>query len=786
MIKITNKTLIIFLIQFILHNSVILSQQYTISGIVKDSLSGENLSEANVFVSQIQQGTFTNKYGFFSISLPQGDYAILISFVGYEKKYIYIKLDKNIRIDVELKEVDSSLDEVIVSSDKNNIINTGISVNKLSIKRIKETVTATGEPDVMKTLQLLPGIQAATEGATNLYVRGGSHDQNLYLLDEAPIYNPAHAVGFFSIFNDDILKDISIYKGFFPARYGGRLSSVVDLTMREGDDKNYHANLRLGMIASRLTIEGPIAKGKASFIISGRYSYSGLVLNALHEINSKAISNDNDIWFYDLNAKINYNINAKNHIYFSAYSGYDNFYCITLNDRNKLTWGNFTSTIRWNHIFSNKLFANFTIYHSRYRYSYKFLEDIRNFLWKSNLYETGIKADFSYYRNPKNTIKFGVNGIYHFFSPGSISKADTSSIIKYFKLDNKKSAELNFYIENEHSISSKIMLSYGLRASFFANMGAATVYNYNDDMTRIKDSSVYKQNELINTYNSIEPRLSAHYKLNSNNAFKFAYSHSVQYLHLLSNSTVGLPTDIWLPPDKYIKPQKAHQYTLGYYSVFSNKKWELSVESYYKQLIDIMDFKDNADLFLNKHVETQILLGTGKSYGIEFLLEKKREKLTAEIAYTLAKTQYKIDGINQGDYYSPRYDIRHSLSLSASYKLSKSWTVSSEFQLASGGYISIPKQIFSSDGVSFFDYGKKNSYKMPAYHNLNLAATYNNPKNKIRKLKRQWIFSIYNIYNRKNIYSLFVKQHSHNLTMVSVYKMYLYGIVPTVSFNIKF
>jgi hypothetical protein len=762
------------------------AQKFTISGIVKDSLSGENLDGTSIFVNETKQGVLTNKYGFFSISLPNGVYNLSFSFLGYKNKVIPIELNQNIQINTGLVVSHSELSEVIISSAKTNVENMSVSSNELSTNRIKTITTSTGEPDVLKALQLLPGIQAANEGATNLYVRGGSYDQNLYLLDEAPVYNPAHALGFFSTFNPDVLKNVNIYKGCFPARYGGRLSSVVDIAMREGNDKKNHANVGIGLIASRLTIEGPIVKEKASFIVSGRISYPGLALNALSLAKPNTFSDNNKIWFYDLNAKVNYNINANNHIYFSMYSGYDNFYCITLNNKNELNWGNFTSTIRWNHIFSSKLFSNFTIYHSKYNYAYTIREDIRNFVWKSNISETGAKADFTYYPNLNNNVKTGMSCIYHSFEPGLIKQADTSSIIKEFSLDEKRSAEFTFYLENEQSINSWLSLNYGFRSSFFTSFGPSTVYSYNDNMTQVIDSTIYTNLKLINTYKGIEPRVSARFKINKTNAVKLAYSYTIQYLHLLSNSTVGLPTDVWLPPDKYTGPQASHQFVMGYYSTFVENKLEFSVETYYKDLINIIDFKDNADLFLNKHIETQILKGNGRSYGIEFLIEKESGKFSGWIGYTLAKTQYKIAGVNNGNYYSPRYDIRHNLTFTGSYELSKSWAISSTFKLTSGGYITLPQQIFLVDGVTFFDYGNKNSYKMPAYHRLDFSAIYKSPKNDNRRVKSQWVLSIYNIYNKKNIYSLFVKQNAEDFTMVSAYKMYLFGIVPAVSYNLKF
>lgn len=781
---------------FILYTwNSICAQRYSIHGIVKDSLSGEALIGASVYIEETRQGTTTNTYGFYSISQSAGNYTIIFSYVGYKTIRLPVTLNKETILDVHLTPIQQELQEVIVTSAKTNLHSVATSKNELTIKQIKSIATPTGEPDVLKSLQYMPGIQAVNEGATNLYIRGGSYDQNLILLDEAPVYNPAHSLGFFSTFNTDAIKNVQVYKGAFPVQHGGRLSSVVDITMREGNYNKTQVNAGVGLIASRLNIEGPIIKEKASYMISGRYSYAGHMLNflggtigsdilKLPALNS--FSEQNNIWFYDLNAKINFKLNQNNHIYLSTYSGYDMFYCYALNSNNELRWGNNTSTLRWNHIFNGKLFSNQTIYYSNYRYQYTIRDDIRNFLWKAGIKEVGFKSDFTFYLNHTNTIRTGLNTVYHYFEPGSIFPASTTSIVKPYSLDSKRSVELASYAGNEQNILSWLSISYGLRYSLFLNIGPGIVYSYSPNMQAVKDSTKYDNGEIINSYNRLEPRISVRFLINKDQAVKFSYTLNTQYLHLLSNSTVGLPTDTWLPPDKYIKPQSSQQYALGYYRTFSDKAYEFSVEVYYKTLKNIIDYKDNAEIFLNKHIETQLLNGIGYSYGSELLFEKKAGKLTGWVGYTYSLTKYKIEGVNKNRYYSPRYDIRHNLSLTGSYEVNNIWTFFTTFKLASGGFITLPDQIFQSDGTAYFYYSSRNNYQLPFYHRLDLSILYTSPKNITRRYKSQWVFAVYNVYNRKNVYTLFVRQQSVDYSKASAHKMYLFGITPTISYNLSF
>jgi len=776
----------------LLISTSLFAQKATLYGTVKDALTGENLIGATVIIRETNQVVAANTYGFYSITPHSGKCTLSCTYLGYGVFTKSIDIEKSIQLDIELSPQVKSLDEVTIQGSKSTLNSTTVSKNVISIKQIKAIPSMTGEPDVLKSLQLLPGVQTAGEGSTNISVRGGSFDQNLIILDEAPVYNPSHALGFFSTFNTDALNNVSFYKGAFPAQYGGRLSSIVDITMREGNYKKFAANIGIGFLASRVTLEGPIVKDKASFIVSGRYSYAGQTLNLAGKFGQEVLqiwelrnfNDQNKINFYDLNAKINYRINDKNHLYLSTYTGGDRFYSFALNNTNSLEWGNTTSTLRWNHIYNSSLFSNFTSYYSNYNYSYYIKDELRNFDWKSNIQEAGLKADFSAYLNSSNHVKFGWAAIYHYFSPGKIMPRTEQSSVKPFTLSNKNAVEVSAYISNEHKLTDHLSIDYGIRFAGFINIGPDTVFQYNEEKTQVTGFKAYKRNELVQFYQSLEPRLSARYLLGKRNSVKLAFGRTTQFLHLLSNSSLGLPTDVWMPPDKEIRPQSSQQLVLGYYHSFRNNKYEFTSEVYYKTLSNIIDFKDNANLFVNKHINTQILSGDGYAYGNEYMLEKKTGKLTGWIAYTFSQTQYKIEGVNNNQYFSPRWDIRHNLSITGNYQLNRKWSVSSTFKYTSGGFITIPEGAFSYRGSTFTFYSQRNGYQIEPYHRLDLSFTYRSPKNDRRKRQSEWVYGIYNIYDRKNIYTLFARQSSLNSNQLT--KMYLFGIVPSITYNLKF
>jgi hypothetical protein len=778
---------------FLLISTIMVSaQKHTIFGYVKDKTTGESLIGANVTIENRSLGTTSNNYGFYSITLSGGKQRIRCSYLGYQEFNVEVELRGETNLNIELEARDSKLKEVVITAAKNNkILNNEVGSQSLSILAIKQMPATMGESDLVKSLQLLPGIQATNEGTTNLSVRGGSFDQNLFLLDDAPVYNPSHALGFFSVFNSDAIKSVKIYKAAFPAQYGGRLSSIVDIHMKEGNSKQLSASGGIGLIASRLTLEGPIRKDKSSFIISGRYSYAGLTANGAGLLGQSLrigslmdFTANNEIHFYDLNAKMNFELNTKNHLYLSAYTGADHFYYYAIDDNSIMDWGNITGTARWNHVFNSKIFANTMLIYSKYDYSYILKDDARHFKWSSNLQELDIKTDFDYFLDPNNHIKFGISAENHHFSPGKVEPRDESSIKKPFTLDRQRAIIGIAYLNNKQKISDKIGIDYGLRYSTFFLLGESTVYSYSPEM-EIIDSVNYSNGELVKFYHSLEPRLSFRYQLNANSSLKISYSKTVQFQHLIGNSSVGLPSDVWIPASTYIKPQSANQIAIGYYRSFAANQYEFSTEAYCRNMRHVIDYRDNADLFLKPHVETQVLSGNGQSYGLEFYLEKKVGRTSGWLSYTLSKTTRQIDGINNNQSYPATYDKRHYLSLLLNYKLSSTWSASSIFKFTSGGWATIPEGTFNYYGAAFNYYTDRNGYKLPAYHRLDFSFNYQSRKNEYRKCKTEWSFGIYNIYDRHNIFALFVRQEG-NLYSSRGYKMYLYGITPFVTYNFRF
>jgi len=789
------KRIFFLFIACLLSTNDLFPQYYTIYGIISDSESGELLPGTAVYINALTKGTVSNKYGFYSITLPKGTYSIDYSFLGYHNVYLELALNKDTVIDIRLPILFEILDEVTITAPPahyDKIKGLVMGYEKLDVKEIRSIPGFTGEPDVLKSIQFLPGIQVSNEGTTNLSIRGGSYDQNLILLDEAPVYNSSHALGFFSTFNSDAIRNVSVYKGVFPAQYGGRLSSVIDISMKEGNNQKFSCKGGIGLISSRLSFEGPIIKNKLSFIISGRYSYAGHVVNSLIKTGQflnlyrfRNFNDRNEIGFYDINAKINYQLDTRNRFYLSAYFGRDHFYYYDISNISSMDWGNITGSFRWNHIFSSKIFANTMLIYSTYDYAYLLKDDNRHFKWFSNIKEYGAKTDIDYYVNPDTHIKTGLSANYRIFQPGSIEPRDSSCVIKSFSLSNKYGADISFYSAMDRKISDKLSVSMGLRYGTFINLGPGKVYSYDSRMNNIIDSTYYSKGEIIKFYHGLEPRVSANYQINEMNSIKCSYGRTIQYLHLISNSSIGLPTDVWLPPNKYIKPQKCNQYSVGYYREFLNKKVTLSAELYYKELRDIIDYKDNADLFLNKQIETQILPGKGTSYGLELFFEKTAGNITGWIGYSFSNTSYLIKGANNNRPYHPKFDIRQNISVFINYPVNDKLSLSTVFKLTSGGYITMPEGYFNYYGASFNYYTSRNGFKLPPYHRLDISLTYQN-KLKNKNMHSEWIFSVLNVYARKNIFSLFVVQGGSDLNEARIYKIYLYGIVPTITYNFSF
>lgn len=768
-------------------------QKYTVSGTITDINTGEACIGVSVYNAVGFTGSSTNVYGFYSIELPRGEHTIVFSAIGYKTDTLKLSATQDIILNKTMQPQNVWISEVAVKGSAiNKVKQIELSVQELKINTIKSTVSVMGESDVIKTLQLLPGVQTVSEGSSNLSVRGGSFDQNLILLDGAPVYNPSHALGFFSTFNPDALKSVKMYTGAYPVEYGGRVSSVIDIRMKEGNNQNTMVTGAVGLIASRLTIETPIIKDRMSILLSGRYSYAGTTVNKAGEFGSdmgmpslQNFKGNNEIEFYDLNFKTNYKINRKNHLYLSAYAGRDHFFYYLIDANSTLDWGNITQTLRWNRIWGSKLFSNLTVLYSKYDYAYVQKEDVRDYSWSSNLQEIDLKIDFDYYLNSRNHLNFGYAIENHFYEPGKIEPRSSESITKPFSINHKQSVINSIYISNQQTITKKIKVDYGLRFALFAQLGSEKVYTYGSNFIKL-DSTEYGANQIVKSYSGLEPRLSIRYLLNEQNSVKLSYSINRQYQHLVSNSSLGLPTDVWLPCDSYLKPITSNQFVIGYYRnnfIFFNN---ISIESYYKHNINIIDYKENANLSLNPNIETEVLSGESTSYGIEFMLKKDIGKLTGWVSYTLSKTSNTISEINKGQAYLANFDKRHNLSVVAKYALTTQWSLSSTFKFTSGGFITVPEGSFFYYGSSFTYYTSRNGYQLPNYHRLDLALNFNSKRNKNRRFKTNWNFGVYNVYNRHNVFSLFVKQDAYNLNANSAYKMYLYGVVPFVNFNFKF
>lgn len=770
---------IFFVFTFLTFSKSVYSQnKFIVSGIVKDKNTGEALIGASVIIKGKGTGTTTNAYGFYSISSTTNDITILVSYTGYDLYSRQIHLTDNQQLNIELISSLTDLKEVVVSSKKENNINKPLmGVEKINIKDVNQLPVIFGERDVLKSIQLLPGIKSASEASSGFYVRGGSADQNLILLDEAPVYNPSHLLGFFSTFNSDAIKDVTLYKGGMPAQYGGRLSSVVDVVMKEGNNKQYNFSGGVGLILSRLTAEGPIKKGKGSFIISGRRTYADMFA----KLSKDTFTNSTTIYFYDLNIKGNYTLGEKDKIYLSGYFGRD---VLGFGSTFSSDWGNLTGTLRWNHIVNGRMFSNTSFIVSNYSYKIKFTAGDNYFRITSQIKDVNLKQDFDWFINNNNKIKFGVNVIHHSVSPGRIS-LESYSQGKSNDIQNRLSYESAAYISDEWNVNNKLNIIYGVRFSNLSNVGPGNYYTY-DSSGNTVDTIHYKSGQTVASYWNIEPRLALSYQLNEISSIKASYNRNVQNLHLLSNSTTSNPTDLWLPSSNNIHPEIADQVSIGYFRNFSNNQYELNVETYYKWLQNQIDYRPGADLTANDNVESELLYGSGRAYGIEFLLRKKYGKLTGWIGYTLSRTERKFAQINNGNYFPARQDETHDISIVGIYKLSPKWTLSGNWVYNTGNAVSFPTGKYYVNNQTVFLYTERNGYRMPAYHRLDLAATWESPKNKNRKYQSSWTFSLYNVYGRQNAYTIQFLVDPDNPNKTIAQQISLFRFVPGITWNFKF
>lgn len=766
----------------------------TLSGYVKDAQNGEAVIGATVYIPSIQSGVITNVYGFYSLSVPAGNYEVTYSYIGYETTKQNITLNQNLTLDVELQESEQQLEEVVVSAEAEdaNVTNIEMSVNKLEIETIKKMPALLGEVDIIKSIQLLPGVSTVGEGATGFNVRGGGVGENLVLLDEAPVYNSSHLFGFFSVFNPDAVSNVKLIKGGIPAQYGGRMSSLLDVRMKEGNSKKLAVNGGIGAIFSRLSVEAPIVKDKASFIIAGRRSYIDVLARPFLNEDLQ----DSKFNFYDLTLKTNYTINSKNRIFLSGYIGRDVFSASTAFDS---SWGNATATFRWNSIFSDRFFFNLTAFYSNYDYELKFGDEGDNqFTWNSNIINYSLKPEFTFYANPNNIITFGGQGILYDFVPADaqgVSEGETTDI----SLDNKFAFEGAIYIGNEQTVSPRLSLQYGLRWSYFNYMGKGTAYEFESNPEAPADrktpisSEEFAQWESIQTYNNFEPRFALKYQVSPSASIKASYNRMVQYIHLVSNTTASIPLDVWTPSTNNIQPQIADQYALGYFQNFKDNMWETSVEVYYKDYQSVVDYIDNPDLLLNEFLEGDLLSGIGRAYGVEFYVKKAKGKFNGWVSYTLARSERKVEGINNDSWFPNRFDQTHNLNLVAFYDLNDKWSFSTNFVIISGTPATFPTNRIVHQGyvIPHNSAETRNNFRIPAYHRLDLSATLTPNKvkknGKTRRNESYWVFSLYNVYNRRNAFSVYFQPNEDNKQMTEAIRLSVIGsVIPSVSYNFKF
>lgn len=791
-----SKKISLLLCLFLCCFSVTAQEKFTLSGTISDSNSNETLIGVNLFIPELKTGITTNEYGFYSITIPKGSYTVRISYMGYNSLEEKILLEKNTKTNFKLFTSENTLKEVIVTDTKTktDIRKPEMSVNKLSISAIKRMPVVLGEVDVLKSILLLPGVTNAGEGASGFNVRGGGADQNLILLDEATIFNSSHVFGFFSVFNPDAIKDLKLYKGGIPARFGGRAASVLDIYQKDGNSKKFSTNGGIGLISSRLLLEGPLVKDKGSFLIGGRSSYAHLFLK-LSE-NQK----DNAAYFYDLNTKLSYKINPNNNLFLSGYFGRDVF---SLANSFTNIYGNSTLNLRWNHLFSNKLFSNLSLIYSDYYYGLDL--DFVGFKWDSGIKNYNIKYDLKNYISDRFKLNYGLNAIYYDFNPGIIKPSDSNSGINFSQLDKKYAFEPAIYINADQELSSEISISYGLRYSLFYRLGQSdlNVYANNNPVVFNPELQIYEKatpigktafdkNEVMKSYNYLEPRFSAAYQLNDKQSIKASYNRMVQYLQLVSNTSSPTPLDVWTPSDAFIKPQIADQVALGYFTNFKNDLYSLEVETYYKKVQNRIDYIDGADLIANNALEQVILNGQMRSYGLEVMLKKNEGRLNGWISYTLSRSEQQTPGrtnletgINNGQWYKSAYDKLHNLAVTSSYLLNEKWSFGANFALQSGQPVTYPNGQYQYLGITIPSYGLRNENRLPTYHHLDISATLTPRKNSNRIWKGEWVFSIYNLYNRKNAAAINFRQNSDTGNNEAV-KTSIFGMVPAVSYNFKF
>lgn len=764
-------------------------QRYTVSGYVKDEHSGESLIGISIGKPGTSIGTVTNEYGFYSLTLPAGTHEIQYSYMGYKPIKMTIDLTSNKRQDIKLATADRQLNEVVITSkqQEKNINTVNTSMNKLEIAEMKKLPTFMGEVDVLRAIQTLPGINTVGEGAAAFNVRGGAGDENLILMDEAPVYNSTHMLGFFSVFNPDAVKNINMIKGGFPAEYGGRTASVLDIRMKDGNNQKLGLTGGIGNIFSRLAVEGPIQKDKSSFIIAGRRSYMDVIMKPFLKGDMK----DTKLYFYDLTAKVNFNLNKNNSLFVSGYFGRDVF---GFGNEVNMNWGNATTSIRWNHIFNNRLFMNLTTYYTKYDYSLEFKSketDVnkQSYKWTSNIINYGVKPAFTYYLNSNNTLHFGVQSILYTFKPGKGTGTDGNDVNEIV-LKDKNALEGAVYLDHELK-AGKFGVQYGVRVSGFQFRGKGTAYYYADTTAgirkRLDHTQEFGAGKTIADYYNLEPRISAKYKLNNTTAIKAAYSRSAQYMHQLSNTASPTPVDIWTPVTNNVKPQLTDQVTAGYFYNAPGDKFELSAEVFYKTMQDQLDYIDNSDLDLNEFIEADLLASKGRAYGLELYVKKDVGNTTGWVSYTLSRSERKTPGISQNEWFINRYDRTHNVNVVVSHEFTKRISMGANWVFASG-----TPATFADARLEFQDWDipyntteKRNNYRLKPFHRLDLSLTWKGKQ--LKRWKGEWVFSLYNVYARRNAYTVYFRQNEDDPSKKEAVRLSIIGsIIPGITYNFKF
>ena len=779
----SRNSIIKYLLAFIVFIAGIIAQAQptiSISGTVVDSKTGEKLVGVTIMETKFMRGVTTNGNGFYSISVPSGEWSLQASYIGYQTQNKRGGAQNNVTLNFELEQTDMKLSEVVVEARRNdeNVRAPEMGIVKLDIKEIKVIPSFLGEVDVVKALQLMPGVQATSEGSTGFSVRGGGSDQNLILLDNATVYNSGHMLGFFSIFNNDAVKNVMLYKGDIPAAYGGRLSSLLDVEMKEGDRLKHSVLGSIGTISSKFTVDGPIIKDRTTFLVAGRRTYADLFLPFANDENL----HDNKLFFWDVNLKLSHVINENNRLYFTGYSGSDVFG----NDDAKFDFGNTTGSLKWNHNFSRDLFMNLSLIYSRYSYNLGTSEDEELWItWASRLTDIQPRIDFTHYINEKHKLKYGASLIYHNFFPGEINGGGSTIGNVYFNIPSAYALESGFFADDEFKISYNLTLKYGLRFSLFQNVGPGTSYIYDDNYIPM-DSITHRSGNIYNTYSGLEPRLAFTWLLNELSSIKGSYSHTVQFITLAQNSSSGTPLNIWFPASPNIKPQLCDQYSAGYFRNFLSNMYEVSGEAYYKTFSRLIDFRDHAELFLNKNIEGEVRKGRGYSYGFEALLRKTKGAFTGWLGYTYSRSFRIVPEINKGKRYPALYDKPHTINIVASYAPKRRLSFSASWTYSTGLPITLPtgRAVIGSSILPV--YSDRNSYRMEDYHRLDASVTLKNKTKPDRKWNSELNLSIYNLYNRHNMWAISFPQEEDNPNIIYAEKTYLFAVVPALTFNFNF